>query len=140
MSNKKPKMKPVAPLNIAFLVLFVLVGVGLLVTEQFIMAALIFVGVAYLVWAIWRARKKKFNQKDTSRVDALEYADERDAEIGQRSIANMGSVGVILVTAATFSNVIFEWAPPITTSVLALILLAMCLVWTVSTRYYARRL
>ena len=97
------------------------------------------VGIAVLAMAVYARRP---NSRDITRVNAIEYRDERDKQIAQAGFAAVGAValvlsviGVVLVVALADEYDSVAAAKPFLVGQL----LALCVVWGVANFVAARR-
>jgi hypothetical protein len=75
---------------------------------------------------------------DLERVNAMEYADERDRAAGVKGLAAVGVSAVVLSGVQLILAVVLH-LPSAVTLTAAVFLLILCVVWIIANWYYVRR-
>jgi hypothetical protein len=125
------------PLSRANVVLFAVLAVGLLATLALgLWPQAVMLGVALLIGAVGVAMARRPAASDVTRVDALEYRDERDRRIARDGFAIVGAAALALSVGETVVAGVLApgWVWP---AAVQTVLLAV--VWGAANRVAARR-
>lgn len=140
MSTSSKNRLPISTVN-AVLVGVLLVGavVTAIAGSWYEAGLLAAVGIAGLAMAIYARRP---GSRDITRVNAIEYRDERDKRIAQVGFSAVG-VAALIVSAIEFVAVTVlagprDW-PPVVQLLPTGQLVLLCVVWTVANSVAARR-
>lgn len=131
------------PVSTANAVLLGVLLVGAVVTAAvggwYEAGLLVAVAVAVFAMAVYARR---LDSRDVTRVNAIEYRDERDKHIAQVGFSVVGIVALIVsaieFAATTVLTTVRDW-PPSLQLVTAGQLVLLCLVWVVANSVAARR-
>lgn len=140
MSTSTKSALPVSPTNAALVAVFLLGAVVTAVAGSWFDAALLAaVGLAGLGSALYARRP---GSRDVTRVNALEYRDERDRAIAQTGFSAVG-IAALVVSAIEFVAVAAlaearDWPPAVELAPAAQLVL-LCIVWGVANTVAAKR-
>lgn len=140
MSTPSKNRLPVSTTNAVLAVVFLAGAVVTAISGSWYEASLLAaVGIAVLASAIYARRP---NSSDITRVNAIEYRDERDRRIAQLGFSAVG-VAALIVSAIEFVAVTvlvgpLDW-PPAVQLLPAGQLVLLCIVWAVANWVAARR-
>lgn len=138
MSTPEPRKGfrwPISIVNTVVYACALLLGVGLIVfdrlTEGVVMIAATTAGV------IFSARARRRDSGDLERVNALEFADERDRAAARKAFAAIGVVALVGAMLQFTVAVILD--EPVLSLVSAILLVTLATTWLIANWYYVRR-
>ena len=140
MSTPTRNPLPVSPTNAVLAAVFLTGAVVTAVSGNWYQAGLLAaVGIAGLAMAVYARRP---DSRDITRVNAIEYRDERDKRIAQLGFSAVG-VAALIVSAIGFVTVTvlggpLEW-PAAVQMLLAVQLVLLCVIWAAANSIAARR-
>jgi hypothetical protein len=125
---------PVGPVNLLVCGGLVAAGIAQLVAEN-VLLALCFIFVAFVGFA-GALYARRADSKDTTRVNAIEYRDERDRVIAQKGFAIVGAAALLVTVAQILGFSIFA---PEYTWIPAQQMIFLAAVWGVGNQLSANR-
>lgn len=140
MSTPSKSRLPVSIPNVVLLAVFLLGAVVTAIAGSWFEAGLL-AAVALATFAM-ALHARRPNSRDVTRVNAIEYRDERDKHIAQVGLSAVG-VGALVLSAIEFVTVtvlteVSDW-PPELQLLLTGQLVLLCIVWGVANSVAARR-
>ncbi|WP_349828120.1 hypothetical protein [Brevibacterium litoralis] len=133
-----------SPVNIGLSVMFGLVAVLFFVDGNIVSGAIMTVCLVATIASVLWARSG--SSGDVTRLNALEYSDERDRRLGVRGLAAVGVAGLSIGGGAFVAFVtlqVFDVAmSPFVHGVflgLVLLVVVLCIVWSIANWIVARR-
>ena len=131
---------PVSTANALLVGVFLLAAAATAVAGRWAEAAMLaLIGLIGMACALYARRP---NSRDITRINAIEYRDERDKQIAQEGFAVVGAVALVLSVAEfVMVSVLahqYAWSP-VAKSFLAGQLLVLALVWAIANSIAARR-
>jgi hypothetical protein len=142
--STSPKRLPLSRANIVMLSCLVAAAIVTAVFHNILgTVVLIVIAVGGLISALVARRP---NASDSLRINALEYRDERDAQLARRAFAVVGAVALSLTLfEVVVANLLLTWflQTPIVglvvNSIVCLQLLVLCVVWAAANSWAVRR-
>ena len=140
MSTDEPEGRrfswPVSPVNTVLVVVSVVAAIGCFIAGNLIGGiALLIAGVAAGAGAI---AARRGSAGDLERVNALEYADERDRQAGIKGLAAVGAAALVLGAAQLFVLTIID-VEPIARGIALVFFLLLTAVWFFANWLFVRR-
>ncbi len=135
MSQKNDRRTlPVAPVNLILATGITLAGIAQIIAGNRALASALFtIAVLSLAAALYARRA---DSKDITRVNALEYRDERDRIIARRGFSGVGASALLLTVAEILGSSILA---PEHTWLSALQMIVLCTVWAIANHTAASR-
>lgn len=138
MSTPEPRKRfrwPISILNTVIYGVMALFGVWLIVADR--IAPGIILIVAAVLGALASAFARRRGAGDLERVNALEFADERDRAAAGKALATVGVAALLLSMAQFIVSMVVN--DPLFSLISAAMILLLTVVWLVANWYFVRR-